>query len=95
MSKPPSYLQDYKCSTIITNQFDHSNHTIKYGSALNTSDTKYPLSHFLGSSTLSPSYAHFCSLNTAVSKPKSYHEVVQDPKWQNAMAAEIVALESN
>ena len=44
---------------------------------------------------MSPSYAHFCSLIIAVSEPKSYHEVVQDPKWQNAMAAEIAALESN
>ena len=95
VSKPPSYLQDYKCSNIITDQFVHSNHAIKSGSASQTSGTKYPLSHFLGSSTLSPSYAHFCSLITAVSDPQSYHEAVQDPKWQNAMAAEIAALESN
>ena len=76
LSKAPSYLQDYKCSTIINDQFNHS---IKSGSASHISSTKYPLSHFLGSSTLSPPYAHFCSLISVVSEPKSYHEVVQDP----------------
>ena len=44
---------------------------------------------------MSPSYAHFCSIISAVSKPQSYHKAVQDPKWQNAMAAETAALESN
>ena len=95
MSKAPSYLQDYKCSNVITDQFNHSNHAIKSGSASHISSTKYSLSPFLGSSTLSPSYAHFCSLISVVSEPKSYHEATQDPKWQNVMAAEIAALESN
>ena len=53
------------------------------------------LSQYLDSSCLSPSYAHFCSLITAIPKPKSYNEAVKDPKWQNAMAAEIAILESN
>ena len=53
------------------------------------------LSQYLDSSCLSPSYAHFCSLITAIPKPKSYNEAVKDPKWQNAMAAEIAVLESN
>ena len=44
---------------------------------------------------MSPSCAHFYSLITAISEPKSYHEAVQDPKWQNAMAAEIATLEFN
>jgi len=44
---------------------------------------------------LSPSYAHFCSLITNVFEPKSYNEAVKDPKWQDAMVAEIAALKSN
>ena len=44
---------------------------------------------------MSPSYAHFCSLITTIPKPKSYNKAVKDPKWQNAMAAEIAVLESN
>ena len=59
------------------------------------SGTKYPISDYIGTSGLSPSYAHFCSLITAISEPKSYFEAVKDPKWQNAMADEIAALESN
>ena len=94
-SKTPSYSQDYKCSTVINDQLNHSNHAIKSGSASPLSGTKYPLSQFLGSSSLSSPYAHFCSLISTVSEPKSYHEAVQDPKWQNAMATEIAALESN
>nr|POE75958.1 2-hydroxyisoflavanone dehydratase [Quercus suber] len=65
VSKPPSYLKDFKCSNVITDQLPHSNRAIKSSSASHTSGTKYPLSQFLGSSTLSPSYAHFCSLITA------------------------------
>ena len=95
MSKALSYLQDYKCSTVITDQVSHSNPAIKSGSAPLLSGTPYPLSNFLGSSTLSPPYAHFCSLISTISEPKSYHKAVQDPKWQNAMATEIAALESN
>ena len=53
------------------------------------------MSHYVGSSNLLPSYAHFCYLIIVVSEPKSYQEAVQDPKWQDAMAAEITALESN
>nr|POE93813.1 aspartic proteinase cdr1 [Quercus suber] len=37
VSKDPSYLQDYKCSNVITDQFDNSNHAIKSGSASHTS----------------------------------------------------------
>ena len=53
------------------------------------------MSHYVGSSNLLPSYAYFCYLIIVVSEPKSYQEPVQDPKWQDAMAAEITALESN
>ena len=59
------------------------------------SGPKYPLSDYIDSSGLSPSYAHFCSLITAIFEPKSYSEAIKDPKWQNAMADEIAALESN
>ena len=53
------------------------------------------LSHSLDSASLSPSSAHFCSLITNVFEPKSSNEAVKDPKWQDAMVAEIAALKSN
>ena len=95
ISKAPDYLQDYKCSNVVHDQFDHSNLAFKSGSTSSMSGTRYPLSDYLDSFGLSPSYAHFCSLIIAIYEPKSYSEVVKDPKWQNAMADEIATSESN
>lgn len=73
ITKNPAYLQDYKCGNVVHDQFDPSNPTIKTssGSTFSISCTKYPLSIYLDSSSLSPSYAHFCSLITAIIEPKS------------------------
>ena len=87
LSKPPAYLIDFKCSTIV-----HDN--LPPFSA-NKSGTSFPLSNYLSSSKLSPNYAHFCSLISAIPEPTSYHEVVQNHNWQDAMASEIAALEAN
>ena len=66
----------------------HSNSSIKSG-------IPYPLSLFLDSSKISPSYNHLCSLITNDIEPNSYHEVVLDPKWQEAIAVEIAAFDTN
>lgn len=87
-SKPPSYLQLNKCSAITCDKSTHSSSSIN-------SSTPYPVSHYLDSSKLSPSYSHLCSLITNVVEPQSYHEDIKDPKWQEAIAAEISALKSN
>lgn len=88
VSKPPTYLQSYKYNSIVCAKSTHSNSSIKSG-------TPYPLSLFLDSLKLSPSYNHFCSLITKTVEPNSYHEVVLDPKWQEAMAVEIAAFDTN
>jgi len=95
VSRPPSYLQDYKCSSISSTEFTHSNLHNKSGSSTVKPGTKYPLSNYLNTSKLSPTYANFCSLLTAVPELRFYHEAVKDPKWQEAMDVEIKALESN
>ena len=87
VSKPPAYLTDFKCSTVV-----HDN--LPPFSA-NKSGTSFPLSNYLSSSKLSPNYAHFCSLISAIPEPTSYHEAVQNHHWQDAMASEIAALEAN
>ena len=80
ITKALAYLQDHKCSIVVQDQFVHSNPTFKTGSNSSISSTKYPLSQYLDSFGLSPSYAHFCSLITAILEPKFYNEAVKDPK---------------
>ena len=92
-TKLPPYLQDYKCSTIMSNE--HSQSSLINKSSTPSVSTKYPLSDYLNTSHLSPSYAHFCSLITSIPEPRFYHEAVKDPKWQEAMNVEIDALVSN
>ena len=92
-TKLPPYLQDYKCSTIMSNE--HSQSSLINKSSTPSVSTKYPFSDYLNTSHLSPSYAHFCSLITSIPKPRFYHEAVKDPKWQEAMNVEIDALVSN
>ena len=65
-TKPPSYLEDYKCSTIISNESTQSNPNNKLGSSSAILGIKYPISDYLDSSSLSPSYATFCSLITSI-----------------------------
>ena len=92
-TKCPSYLQEYKCNTIMSNELSQSNPINKSGTSLVTN--KYPLSDYIDTSHLSPSYANFRSLITSIPEPRFYHEAIKDPKWQEAMNAKIDALVSN
>ena len=49
VSKPPAYLQDYKCNNVTCDDHAPSTFSNKSGSAPLTSGTKYPLSHYLDS----------------------------------------------
>ena len=95
-SKVPAYLQDYKCSIITLIELSQSTSlNNKSGTSTINPGTKYPISDYIDSSLLSSSYANFCSLSTSIPEPRFYHEVVKDPKWKEAMNAEIAALVSN
>ena len=57
--------------------------------------TRYPLNHYLSFSHFSPTQRAFLALITVQIEPKTYDKVVGNPLWQQAMNAEIAALERN
>ena len=59
------------------------------------SGTSHPLSSHVSYQHLSPSYKTFCCAISSLVEPTFYDQAMSDPKWQPAMAAEIVALEAN
>ena len=82
VSHKPAYLDAYKC-----HQVSSQCHT--------SSSTAHPLSSYLSSHKLSSKHLHFCNMISSIEEPKFYHQAVTDPKWREAMAAEISALEAN
>lgn len=88
VSHKPSYLQSYHCNQVI-NSFAHTIPSIpKKGTA-------HPLHNFMSYSHLSPHHKHFCNSISSVVEPTSYAQAVKNPKWRDAMAVEVVALEVN
>ena len=59
------------------------------------SGTSHPLSSHLSYQSLSSSYNTFCCSISSIVEPTHYYQESTDPKWQEAMAAEIAALEAN
>ena len=83
--KKPSYLQAYHCNMV----------TSTPTAAVLHSGTSHPLTSHLSYASLSPSFRTFCCSISSTVEPSHYYEAVSDPKWQEAMAAEIAALEAN
>ena len=57
--------------------------------------TFHPLQNFLSYSKLSATHRHFCNSISSVLELTIYAQTVLDPKWKDAMAIEIAALEAN
>lgn len=55
----------------------------------------HPIQTFLSYSHLSPTHKHFSNSISSIVEPTSYGQVVQDPRWRDAMAAEVATLEAN
>ena len=57
--------------------------------------TSHPLSFHLSYQSLSSSNNTFCCSISSIVEPTHYYQASIDPKWQDAMATEIAALEAN
>ena len=55
----------------------------------------YPLKNYATCTRFSSTQQNFLAAPTKVVEPTYYHEVVHGPKWWQAMAEEIHALEAN
>ncbi|CAL9018843.1 unnamed protein product, partial [Prunus brigantina] len=84
---PPSWLQDYQCSQVRVTPLGPSSSS--------RSGTHHPLSNFISYNHLSSSHRCFLSrLSTSV-EPTTFAQADADPKWKEAMQAELLALEHN
>ncbi|XP_075092129.1 uncharacterized protein LOC107791056 [Nicotiana tabacum] len=61
----------------------------------NHKDVPYAISNYLSYDTLSPKYQTYIEATSTIVEPSSYEEAIKDPKWVEAMKAEITALEDN
>lgn len=83
----PAHLQDYKV-----------NHTILLTPGVissSTSSTKHPLNRYISYSNISSAYRTFVHNISHMVEPDTYEQASQDPKWVEAMQAELKALEEN
>lgn len=81
----PSYLAFYHCNQV----------QVPSPATSSTTGTPYPLSSSLSYDKLLPSHRHLCNMISIVVEPKSYGQAILDPRWRDAMAAKIAALEAN
>ncbi|XP_077215980.1 uncharacterized protein LOC143850645 [Tasmannia lanceolata] len=87
----PNYLQAYHCELAV-----HPSPNSSLPSIVGpTVSTHHLISHFLSYDKLSPSHRVFSVAISSIIEPMSFREVVKDPKWCEAMALEIQALEAN
>ena len=94
--KAPSYLFDYHCNLASTRVLALAPITQSHDSNASTpSGILYVISSTLAYDRISTCYRAF-AISLSVSKePDSYVEAILDPRWQEAMQAEINALKAN
>ncbi|KAK9190783.1 hypothetical protein WN943_019393 [Citrus x changshan-huyou] len=60
-----------------------------------SSSTPYPIANFVTCANFSANHSRFLAAITTLTEPTRYSEAVKDPRWREAMAKEIDALEQN
>ncbi|XP_028754035.1 uncharacterized protein LOC114713525 [Neltuma alba] len=56
---------------------------------------RYPMQSYLSYSDISQEYKHVLSSLDSITKPSSYEQAAKDPRWIDAIKAEIKALQDN
>uniref|UniRef100_A0A2N9GA92 CCHC-type domain-containing protein n=1 Tax=Fagus sylvatica TaxID=28930 RepID=A0A2N9GA92_FAGSY len=91
--KQPSYLQDYHCQLAVAAAASPNLSPPIAGSV--GSGKLYPLSHTLSYSNLFSSHKSFALALSSQTKPTSFQQANAYSHWQEAMNAELAALEAN
>lgn len=79
LEKTPSWMKDY----------------ITPSTNCCASNLPYPMQHSVDYTNRSSTYRQFLTVFTSVIEPKTFKEASKDPRWIEAMKAEISALEEN
>ena len=85
----PRYLKDYGC------KFSEVVKSPSPGSQSISSDSAYPIVNFVSYNNFSSSYCPYITSLNAHYEPKSYSQAIKDPRWCEAIAADIAVLEKN
>ena len=89
--KAPARLDDYICySTRTTDPLSIATRLQDASSGM-----CYPIANCVTCANFSVSHKNFLAAITKVTEPKYYHEAAKDPRWRDAMAERIRALEQN
>ncbi|VVA19853.1 Hypothetical predicted protein, partial [Prunus dulcis] len=90
-TRPPIWHRDYKVSHAML----HTQVPLSDSMPSSKKGTHYPLSNFVSYARLSPAHRSFLAVISGQTEPASYYQAANDPNWQQAMTAEITALEQN
>uniref|UniRef100_A0A5K1GEN4 Uncharacterized protein n=1 Tax=Nymphaea colorata TaxID=210225 RepID=A0A5K1GEN4_9MAGN len=80
-------MTDYHC--FLSTQPTSSN------SSMTSSGTRYPLHHFFHLDNFFPRHQAFIASVLSHHEPATFYDAMQHQEWQDAMAAEIRAIEEN
>jgi len=60
-----------------------------------SSGKPYPIAYYVTCDKFSTTHRNYLAAISKIIEPRFFHEAVQDPKWREAIANEIQALEEN
>ena len=88
--RPSVLLRDF-----VTNTIQSLSPSECSSSSTSSSDTPYPIAHYVNCNKFSPRHRVFLTAITEGIEPRSFKEAMQDEGWREAMQKEIAALEAN